>query len=126
MFNNKKIKEQQELIDGYREERNKYRDRYNKEITNSIKLQDDLRESVKQNYILMEQNKELIDWIKTIIKEVGCYEVTDKNQFRIPVYKEESIRMIDGFGKQTRKDITIPTIHFTEFKGLDDFKDMYI
>lgn len=121
MFNNKKIKEQQEIIDEYRKERNEYRDRYNKEITNSIKLQNDLRELEKQNYILMEQNKDLIEWIKQIIKEVGCYEVNDKNQFRIPVYKEESIRMIDGFGKQTRKDITIPTIHFTEFSKFDDF-----
>ena len=121
MFNNKKIKEQQELIDGYRKERNEYRDRYNKEITNSIKLQNDLRKLEKQNYILTEQNKDLIEWIKQIIKEVGCYEVKDRNQFRIPIYKEESSRMIDGFGKQTRKDITIPTIHITEYSKLDDW-----
>lgn len=121
MFNNKKIKEQQEIIDGYRKEINEYRDRYNKEITNSIKLQNDLRELEKQNYILTEQNKDLIEWIKQIIKEVGCYEVKDRNQFRIPIYKEESSRMIDGFGEQKRKDITIPTIHFTEFSKFDDW-----
>lgn len=121
MFNNKKIKEQQELIDCYREERDKYRNRYDNAIKSVSNLQDDLRESVKKNYVLMEENKKLIEWIKTIINEVGCYEVKDRNQFRIPIYKEESSRMIDGFGEQKRKDITIPTIHITELSKFDDW-----
>lgn len=116
MFNNKKIKEQQELIDSYRKERDKYRDKYYDLDRKNARL-------VTRVEDLEEQNKELIDWIKMIIKEVGCYEVKDRNQFRIPIYKEESSRMIDGFGKQTRKDITIPTIHFTEFSKFDD---MYV
>lgn len=114
MFNNKKIKEQQELIDGLRKERHKYQDKYYDSERENARL-------ITRVENLEEQNKDLIEWIKQIIKEVGCYEVKDRNQFRIPIYKEESSRMIDGFGKQTRKDITIPTIHITEFSKLDDW-----
>lgn len=114
MFNNKKIKEQQELIDGLRKERHKYQDKYYDEELKNAKLSDRVER-------LEIQNEKLIEWIKQIIKDVGCYEVKDRNQFRIPIYKEESSRMIDGFGEQKRKDITIPTIHFTEFSKFDDW-----
>lgn len=114
MFNNKKIKEQQELIEGLRKERHKYQDKYYEEELKNAKLNDRIE-------VLEEQNKDLIEWIKTIIKDVGCYEVKDRNQFRIPIYKNETSRMIDGFGEQKRKDITIPTIHITEYSKLDDW-----
>lgn len=116
MFNNKKIKEQQELIDGYREERDKFRNWYYEKEHECARLGGRVED-------LEKQNNELIEWIKTIIKEVGCYEVKDRNQFRIPIYKNETSRMIDGFGELKRKDITIPTIHITEFSKFDD---MYV
>lgn len=124
MFNNKKIKEQEMLIEGYRKERNEYMDKYNKAVLTLAQTQNDSRKLVEQNHMLVEENQKLIEWIKEIIAQ--AHKVQVKNPFEfvtIPVHEKVSSRMIDGFGKQTRKDITIPTIHFTEFSKFDD---MYV
>ena len=107
MFNNKKIKEQEELIDGLRKERSKFMNKYYDEELKVEKLRDRIE-------VLEEQNKELIDWIKTIIKEVGCYEVKDKNEFRIPIYKNEGFEYwydnSKGVEERLKTEITIPKI----------------
>lgn len=68
------------------------------------------------NRTLIEENKKLIEWISTIIKEVGCYEVPEGNQIKIPVMKKEAFFNNDGRMGYRREEVRLPSITYQIYK----------
>lgn len=76
-----------------------------------------LKQEEQINIALQDENKKLIDWVKKIIQEVGCYTVNNDNCIRIPI-KEDVVK---AYGYQDINDyirkekIHIPAIHFIKY-----------
>lgn len=111
IFNKKKVKEQDEIIKGYR----KRCDTQKEEIE---KLKKEVRELKIENSSdelhnhLCNENKKLIDWIRKILDEVGTVNVDSTNTFKIPVYKKVEEKAYDTIFPTivVEETITIPEI----------------
>ena len=60
----------------------------------------------------MEENQKLMKWIMEILDTVGTLEVTEKRDFKIPIYQNKNYRAYDNnyIGIHERERITIPEI----------------
>ena len=102
-----------DLIDGYRTERNEALDKLS-----MLKDQNNRLES-RIEY-LEHTNARLIDWIQTIIHEVGCYEVNERNPIQIPICKYETSKVYDINSKDldgyylAKQEIKVPEITFVK------------
>lgn len=80
-------------------------------------LEDRNKELQSNNEYLQKRQDVLLDWIKKIINDVGCYEVKDTKGFAIPIFKE--VGMKKGLSDNTtiiKEKTVIPEITFIEMK----------
>lgn len=87
IFNKKKVKEQEEIIKGYRKRcdtKENEIEKLKKEIR-ELKLENSNNEMYKH---LCNENTKLINWISKILDEVGTLDVDSRDRFKIPVYKK--------------------------------------
>lgn len=113
----KKYKEKLDLLEGYREKSHiKQNKIYDLEIEKS-RLENKTEILEENNRALIDNNNKLTDWIYKIINELGCYEVSEYNAIRIPIYENK----IKSFGlKQGRefieKEVILPRICFMKME----------
>jgi len=113
----KKYKEKLDLIERYSEKSHIKQDKiYDLEIEIShLENKMDILEN--NNRALIENNNKLTDWIYKIINKLGCYEVSEYNSVRIPIYKNECKRYNEGPLKEmTRKEVILPQIVFMKME----------
>lgn len=113
----KKYKEKLDLIEGYIEKSHVKQDKiYDLEIEIShLENKIDILEN--NNRALIENNNKLTDWIYKIINEMGCYEVSEYNSVRVPIYKNECKRYNEEPLKEiTRKEVILPQICFMKIE----------
>lgn len=60
---------------------------------------------------LVSENVKLLDWVQKVINDVGCYEVKENNQFRIPMIDREweGLSSYSDFDYE-RKEVHLPEI----------------
>lgn len=74
------------------------------------------------NTNLINTNEQLVDWVKTILEQVGTCDVTEKTPFTIPIYKDRGMTRFFGNmspdqdlkSMQYVKNIIIPEIRIVE------------
>ena len=91
MFNFFKKRKQKKILEEARIARiAELEDQLNKVSDLNEKLNLKLQQgSFLSNTKLLEQNNKLIDWIEKILKEVGTCRVNNRNNFVIPIYKDD-------------------------------------
>ena len=110
----KKYQEKLDLIEGYRERNNEKQNKiYDLQIEKS-NLENRINILEQNNIALLDNNNKLTDWIEKIINEVGCYEVSEHNAIRIPIYKNDcTIYDENSYLKgMTQKEVIIPKVVF--------------
>lgn len=77
----------------------------------------------KENVSLLEQNKQLVNWIDSILNKVGVCEVRNRNTISIPIYKRDepvtfsnSVKEMDIQNYLIKEEIIIPEIKFIKIK----------
>lgn len=96
----------------YKELLNKYSDeveRFNFVYHENNDLKKEQAEIHKENNRLMEQNEELTKWIIKILHEIGTMETSEREQFRIPIFKMGNYSAL-GSHQILRERIEIPRI----------------
>ncbi len=58
---------------------------------NSVEAYKRICEKAQCSTLLLEENKQLIKWIKSILEEFGTVDVYSKERFHIPVYKKTEL-----------------------------------
>lgn len=69
--------------------------------------------------LLLEENKQLIEWIKSVLETFGTMEVHDRIPFHIPVYRKVKFNPFEQneeLRKTTTETIVIPSIIIHEQK----------
>ncbi|MCI8621364.1 MAG: hypothetical protein HFJ50_06555 [Clostridia bacterium] len=116
-INKKKYKEKLDLLEGYRQSRDKKQEKiYDLEIQIS-RLENKIDRLESNNTALINENSKLTEWIYKIINEVGCYEVSEYNSIRIPVYRNECVPYNEEHLKEMKmKEIVLPQICFMKME----------
>ena len=102
VFNRKKVKELEEKINNQKKAINDYKlhiedtNKLNKDLSNSLNMQ-------------LEQNKKLIEWVITILKEFGTTEVRG-HHVQIPIITNELTYNSAVWDTVKEKRIEIPSI----------------
>lgn len=102
LFRNKKIKE---LEDKIKNQKQAIYD-YKKHIEDTNKLNKDLSKSLNMQ---LEENKKLVEWVITILKEFGTTSVREEH-IHIPVIENETTYNSMLCGAVKEKRIEIPSI----------------
>lgn len=116
LISKKKYQEKLDLIEGYKKKNSEKQEKiYDLQIEKS-KLENQINILENNNIALLENNHKLIDWIEKIINELGCYEVSENNKIRIPVYKNERIMFgeEDYLKGMTKKEIVLPEVVYMQ------------
>lgn len=84
-------------------------------------LNERVRELYKSNSTLIAGNNYLVEWVKSVIHDLGTYKVDDKKRVTIPTYTREDIRAYDANESNpqylhTTKEIVVPEIRFVEMR----------
>mgnify|MGYP000265996671 CR=1 FL=1 len=107
MFYKKRCKELETIVEHKRQKIDKYENKNSDLRIKNASLENKIKK-------LEFENGQLVDWIRKIINEVGCYEVKDDNEFRIPIYKNEETEVYynvrKGMEWKLRKEIILPKI----------------
>lgn len=113
----KKYKEKLDLLEGYKQRCDKKQEKiYDLEIQISH-LENKIDRLESNNTTLINENSKLTEWICKIINEVGCYEVSEYNSIRIPVYKNECVPYNEEPLKEMRrKEVVLPQICFMKME----------
>lgn len=113
LFKSNRLKREEELVEAYRNQK----DELIKQASNDKEIIKDLANS---NEMLIKENKILIEWIEKIIKDVGCYEVSERNLIRVPIFKNTK-SFGYCFGKPyISKEIVLPQIIITKYEEVED------
>lgn len=122
LFNNKKLKEKDLIIEDYRK-------RIQVKNEDIRKNNIEIKTLTKDNSELREHNTKLIEWILKILEINGTIQVNNidmlyHEQFRIPVKIEKISNDYLQEGNFTlhedREDIYIPAIHITKIRRRND------
>lgn len=113
----KKYREKLDLLEGYKQRCDKKQEKiYDLEIQISH-LENKVDNLESNNTALMSENNKLTEWIYKIINEVGCYEVSEHNAIRIPVYKNECVPYWEETLKEMdKKEVILPQICFMKME----------
>lgn len=106
IFNKKKVKKLEDTVFSLKQD-------LITEKNNSATYKEILR-NANCSTLLLEENKKLIEWIKTILEEFGTREVRERSTVHIPVYKRTDImpfrRANEEIPRCEDKIIVIPEI----------------
>ena len=111
LFKSKKVKELEEIVEAYRQERSKLLEQINS-YKNNIKEKDRrITNLTDDNNLLLKENNKLLEWISKIINEVNVYTVNSDMKITLPIYKRtDEIGFADG-ELYCHNEIILPEIH---------------
>ena len=102
IFNKKKVKKLEEMINDIRNHRDYYEKLYISQVEHTNSL-------VKDNNYLKEENTKLCDWVFNILKEFGTSNVREPH-IRIPIIEQDSVYTMLNEGTIKEQRIEIPSI----------------
>lgn len=112
LFNRKKIKELQEKLE------------YEQKLVQVLeKRNKDLEKRAGEHYeslsLQKEETRKAYDWIQKILDTFGTVKVRDNQEFYIPIYENDDLRMVEPYGyPMQREEIIIPSIRITKMTDM--------
>ncbi len=107
LFNIKKIKKLEDKVFSLERE-------LEREKNSVVTLKEVLRSNSESRKYLEEENKKLIEWIKSILEEFGTMDVREQSTVHIPVYKRSDIMLFRSANEEIprykEKIVVIPEI----------------